>query len=624
VSNIAEKIALARSLIEQGVALAQQGRMDDAGHYFQRALQIQPEDADAHNNLGIVLAQQGKFDEALAHYHEALRLKPGFLPALNNLAIALHRQGKLDEACAFYQQVLLMEPDHAHAQNNWGVALLEQERLDEAAECFHKTLRLQPGLADVHYNLGVVYREQGLMNEALAHIQEGLRLQPNARFRALSATLLPPIYQSPADVMAWRQRLTDGVRQLREQQFSLDLTNDTAFPAFRLVYQGFNDRDLQREIAAIFSAPRQVFRSAAHAKIKVAFLSSYFMNHTIGVLTRGLIAQLSRDIFEVTVLSAGRHQDFVAQFIQRAADHFHVLPTNLPAARRLIGELQLDVLFYTDLGMNPLTYSLAFSRLAPVQCVTWGHPVTTGIPTIDYFISCAGLETEESDQHYTERLVKLQCPAVYYYRPNLTAARQGRSHFGLPESGAVYACPQSLFKFHPDFDMILGDVLRRDPSGTLVLIEGSRPQWTELLRHRFAATLPDVLERVKFLPRQTREQFLNLNAVADVLLDPIHFGGGNTSYEALALGVPIITLPTKLLRGRITSMLYEQMNVLDCLVGSREEYVQRCVQLGADATYRAAVSAKIQDASDVLFANNAGVRELETFLQQAVARARGS
>ena len=132
---------------------------------------------------------------------------------------------------------------------------------------------------------------------------------------------------------------------------------------------------------------------------------------------RGMIAQLSRDKFVVTVLSVGSHSDSMARWIQQHSDNYVEVPFHLPAARRLIAHQCLDVLFYTDLGMDSITYTLAHSRLAPVQCVTWGHPVTTGIDTIDYFISSEHLETSDSEQHYTERLVRLKNLAVYYYRP---------------------------------------------------------------------------------------------------------------------------------------------------------------------------------------------------------------
>src|SRR5207247_8154977 len=106
-------------------------------------------------------------------------------------------------------------------------------------------------------------------------------------------------------------------------------------------------------------------------------------------------------------LSLGRHEDETARAIQEHADEYVVLPADLPLARRLIAEQRLDVLVYTDVGLDPVTSTLAHSRLAPVQCVTWGHPVTTGIPTLDYFLSSELLEGEGAEQHYTENLVRL-------------------------------------------------------------------------------------------------------------------------------------------------------------------------------------------------------------------------
>src|SRR5262249_44840918 len=142
----------------------------------------------------------------------------------------------------------------------------------------------------------------------------------------------------------------------------------------------------------------------------------------------------------------------------------------LATVRQRIAKLELDVLYYADVGMTAWTYFLAFARLAPVQCVTWGHPLTTGIPNLDYFISSELLEGPGAEEHYTEKLVRLPNLAVHYYRPQAPAEVRPRSHYGLEETGRLYGCPQSLFKLHPDFDAILADVLRRDPEGLLVLL----------------------------------------------------------------------------------------------------------------------------------------------------------
>ncbi len=611
-----------------GLARKEQGRWTEAAASFQQALRLQPNHAEAHNNLGGVFKELGQLPEAAACFEQVLRLEPRFAAAHNNLGIIRKLQGQLAAAVRCFEEALRCQPHYAEAYNNLGGIFKDQSQPAKAVACWTQALRLQPDLAEAHGNLSTQLAEEGQLAEAEAHLQEALRQRPSPQWRIQLATLLPPIYQSAGDLLAWRRRLTEHVHQLHADHVTLDLTHQAVPPPFFLVYQGFNDRDLQQALARLYTAPLDT-RSAPPAlsrtnagKIRVGFLSRYFKTHTIGRLLRGLIAHLDRDCFTVIVLNIGTAADTLAQWIREHADVAVALPDSLPAARRLIAEQQLDVLFYTDIGMEPVSYSLAFSRLAPVQCVTWGHPVTTGIPTVDYILSSQALETAAGDQHYTEQLVRLPQLPIYYYRPVAPAPLKDRSHFGLPLEGTLYACPQSLFKFHPDFDEVLGGILRRDPRGRLALIRGRYGHWDQQLQQRFAVTLPDVQERIHWLPPQGYDDFLNLNAVTDVLLDPLHFGGGNTSYEGLALGVPIVTLPTEFLRARITAALYQQLGVQDCVVSSPAEYIERAVQLGTDADYRRAVRGKIESVSEVLFENRAGVRAVEQFLREAVERAR--
>jgi predicted O-linked N-acetylglucosamine transferase (SPINDLY family) len=165
---------------------------------------------------------------------------------------------------------------------------------------------------------------------------------------------------------------------------------------------------------------------------------------------------------------------------------------------------------------------------------------------------------------------------------------------------------------------LLADVLRADPGGVLVLIEGRVATWTALLRERFARTMPDVIDRIKWLPALPREAFLQLLAAADVILDPLAFGGGNTSYEALAMGTPVVTLPGELLRTRITQALYAKAGYGELVAESDEEYVAKAIRLATDPHYRAAAVDSIAEACAVLYEDEAEVRDLEAFLGDAV------
>jgi predicted O-linked N-acetylglucosamine transferase (SPINDLY family) len=269
--------------------------------------------------------------------------------------------------------------------------------------------------------------------------------------------------------------------------------------------------------------------------------------------------------------------------------------------------------------MDALTYTLAFSRMAPVQIATWGHPVTTGSPTMDYFLSSELLETPQADEHYTERLVRLPSLGTFYYRPPSASPSKRREQFGFSDDDHLYICPQTLFKFHPEFDPLLAEILRRDPRGKLALIEGRTANWTRQLQARFAHTMPDVVDRVRWLPALPNEDFLQLLAAADVMLDPPHFGGGNSSYEAFAVGLPIVTLPGKYLRSRITRALYAKMGLTDLIAANGEAYANIAVQAAGDEQFRQSLREQLHQSSPILFEDAAEISDLSTFLFSLVS-----
>jgi predicted O-linked N-acetylglucosamine transferase (SPINDLY family) len=116
------------------------------------------------------------------------------------------------------------------------------------------------------------------------------------------------------------------------------------------------------------------------------------------------------------------------------------------------------------------------------------------------------------------------------------------------------------------------------------------------------------------LPAIANNDYLRLLRICDVILDPLHFGGGNSSYEALAMGTPVITLPSPFLRGRITAGLYRKMQMIDCIVNTTDEYIALAVRLAKDQAFRQAIRARIAAQSAVLFDDPEEVRCLENAL----------
>ena len=612
--------------VHLGSAYEALGEPELAAGVYEIALELDPEHSVAAFNLGNALASAGQLAEAAEAYRRAIRLRSDFAQAHNNLGQVLQSLGNLEQAEASYRRALDLDPEYATACNNLGAALYARGRWSDATELFYRALSIDPRHEQANTNLGSLLKNRGQVEGARACFERVLADHPDRnKVRVLQSTMLRPVYRSMEELHATRTEFEQSVASLLDSGIRLDPRTDEMPGIFFLPYQGLNDRDIQLELARLYPVervpPERVVRQRSPGdKLRIGFISHHFRNHTIAYLMQGMIARLSRSKFEVTVLSVGDHRDDLAESIRRQCDHYVVLPENLAISRKRIAEAQLDVLFYADVGMDPFTYTLAFHRFAPVQCVTWGHPVTTGIPNMDYFISSDLVEPPGAQHHYTERLVKLNGLPTYYLRPQVRPGTADRSRYGIPADCHLYLCPQSLFKIHPEFDPLLAEILRRDPQGLVAFIEGLEPEWTGLLEARIRREHPDIVDRVRFLPKQNHDDFLGLLSACDVMLDPLHFGGGNTTYEGLALGTPIVTLPSEYMRGRVTAACYRKMGLTDCIARNTHEYVDFALRLGADPNYRRTMQSRILAQNHVLYEDEAMLRELETFLEDAVAR----
>lgn len=647
---LARRPASAVFLNSIGAAYQALGRHSEAQAVFEQATRIQPRHVAAHNNLGAALFALGKFTEAEKCYHRALELNPDFADAHINLGNVHNALGRFDQAEQSLRTALRIAPQNALAWNNLGNAYKSRDRSNEAAECYRKAIGLNPSLAMAWGNLGLTLQARGDWESALEVFDRSFELRAAPGLLIKCALALPVILDSVEQLQRARDRFDARLETLLQSDIRLDdPMRDAGVGAFHLAYHGSDDRDRYRRMAQMFLracpalnyvAPHCRVAAADTAgvglgptppsasgatpadltnPIRVGFISHYFYNHSVGLHYGGLVRHLSRDRFRVLLLRFPGPDDKLSRMIDAGADEVVTLSPDLAHAREQIAALKLDVLYYTDIGMDPLTYFLAFSRLAPVQCVTNGHPVTTGIPNVDYFMSCSAIEPADAQRHYTERLILMENIPNFYERPRPSGPARRRRDFGLADDWHVYLCTQNLCKLHPDFDPLLGEILHRDPQGRVIFIHGLEPAWSDRLAARFSRSIPHVAARIGFLPHQSNDQFLHLLTLADCILDSTHFSGGTTTAQALAVGAPIVTLPGEFMRGRITAGCYQKMGLFDCVARDREEYVRIALRLGTDPAFRAQTRSAILTRNSILYDNPGFIRELEDFLPRAVA-----
>jgi CRISPR-associated protein Csy1 len=307
--------------------------------------------------------------------------------------------------------------------------------------------------------------------------------------------------------------------------------------------------------------------------------------------------------------------------IAAAASVFRHRPSrSIHALAQEVARDELDILVHPELGMHMGNFTLGALRLAPVQCAGWGHPTTPGHPEIDWFISCAPMEPAGSQAHYNERLALLPGLGTRYAIPR-TGEEGTRADFGLPEDRTLYLVPQSLFKIHPDNDALVAEVLARDSRGVAVMFASPHDRITDAFAARLSAALQarglDLRERVLFSRVVDHPSYLRLNRLCDVMVDTVHWSGGNTSLDALAMGLPVVTRPGGLMRGRQSRAMLGILGLPELVTADFEAHVETTVRLGRDPDERRALSERILAARGALFDRDEPVRALEDFLERA-------
>ncbi|CAM9316140.1 unnamed protein product, partial [Laminaria digitata] len=296
---------------------------------------------------------------------------------------------------------------------------------------------------------------------------------------------------------------------------------------------------------------------------RVGFVSSHFRWHSVGRLAVGLLENLSRsarlDIFIVDISTNGDSARGQSSRLNGSGS----LPSDKDGTRQTITALALDVLVFGDVGMDALTTGLAYGHLAPVQVAFWGHPGTTGLPAIDYFVTsdlfegetdrrikwhvdpalCGADRWEDRQGAFSEQLVRLDGLSIIFDDPvqtfdhnpdNDATTTLARENANRPR---LYVCAQSLMKMHPAFDAVLAGILTADPLAHVVLLRDSRQLlWHSRFRRRLRTATPTAARggfwnRVKFVSPLSGRDFFRLQCRADVVLDPFPFGGGVTMLE---------------------------------------------------------------------------------------------
>ena len=585
-----------------------------------------------YNLFGAVLSNQKNFDKAVINYKKSIEINPDYAEGHNNLGSALYKLGKFNEAIDSYQRAIKINPEYAEAYNNLGNVYDINEKVDEAILNYKKAIKINANFVEAYSNLGHLLKEIGKVDEARNCENKLLSLKPNDIGYRINITLsIIPVVSSVEEINFYRNEYQKGLELLKKYQYLTEKPGDTITANFfHLGYHARENLELMKNTSDLFRqiipninyVSKNINKQKKQQKIKLGFISEFLTKHTVGKLFGGLIKNIDKKKFDIIIFHTYRtKKSLIKNEIDSHSNKVINLSNRIKEQHEQVEKENLDIIFYPEIGMSPITYFLAFARLAPVQIVSWGHPETTGINTIDYFLSSTLLEPNNAKRKYSERLICLSQFPLYYEPPQNLGPLKNRKDLKLPENIRLYGCLQSLFKFHPDFDLILAEILFQDPESCIVLIggEGKEKYWSEILKKRWSKSFSILNKKVLFTNTLSLLEFISLCKCVNVLLDPLHFGGGNSFLEAMLVGTPSITMPGTHLKTNITAAAYKQMKILSPpIVQSSKEYINLAIELAQDDKKNLSLREESKTAANKYLYNNLkALKEFEQFLEEA-------
>jgi predicted O-linked N-acetylglucosamine transferase (SPINDLY family) len=551
----------AEACSNRGVTLQALRRLDDALASFDRAIAIRPGYAEAHSNRGNTLVELERLEEALESYDRAIAIRPTSAEAYSNRGIALHGLRRLDEALASYDRAIAIKPDYADALSNRGSVLKDRGDLDDAADCYRQAIAFKPDLAAAHGNLAKALTDQGRFNGAMEHYARALALDPYA----------------PGP---WR-RMTCML------MYHPDLTLDDRFDR----QSEFGRRMAARVTEPLPAAGRD---PAPGRRLRIGWLSSDFYSHPVGLSVQPFFEHRDRSQFEAICYSDVRTPDGLTAWFRARADEWHsTLGLSDAAVAERIRADRIDVMLYLAGRFDENRIQVAAWRPAPIQMSLF-DVASSGLEAIDYFVTDRLTVPPRGPEKFTERVLRL--PNLYVHPPIPDAPDAGAPPL-LANGHVTFGCFNNPAKVNDRVLELWGAVLARIPGSRLVLKYKSHYQSAQI-RRRIDAVMdrygidPSRLE----LGGEFEDTISHLGRYRriDIALDPFPFTGATTTFEALWMGVPVVTLEGSTVVSRWSSVQLRPMGLGGLVARTPEEYIDIAARLAADGPRLASLRSELR------------------------------
>lgn len=560
------------------------GRHEEAADLIRRAIMVDPSAPEYHANLGLSLRSLGRQEEAAAAFREAIRLRPDLATAHMNLGVVLYDQKKLPDAAIEFREAIRLAPNEPWAYLNLAKTLRLQDRLDEAETACRQALAVAPNSAHAYNMLGSCLREAGRIREAVECFQKAVAFDPGLRIA--HSNLCYALYFDPHATPG--QILDEHLRWARR----------FADPLAPLARPPENDPDPDR-------------------RLRIGYLSANLRVHVVGLFMEPILEHHDRERFEIVCYNdAPGALDHLAMKFKSLSSRWH--DTAMLEDRQLadlIRQDRIDILVDLNLHMKGDRLAVFGGRSAPVQITHLAYCGTSGLGTMDWCVTDPHMLLGGSEQYFTEKMLPLAA-SYWCYRPSPGAPEIGP----LPASKngfVTFGSLNTLAKVNDGVVELWAKLLEAAPNSKLAVhVPGG--QSNPSILDRFARLgIPS--GQLDPLPRRNRDDYLALYNRIDIALDPFPYCGGTTTFDALWMGVPLVTLAGQLPLARAGVSILTNLGMPELIAQSPEHYIRIAAEFAADkprlAQIRSTLRSRLRES--VLLDEPRYVRDLERAFRNA-------
>ncbi len=541
--------ANANALAKLGKIYSLRQEFSKAEQCYDKALIHNPNHVEAHIDLAAIKEKTGQLDSALGHYQKALALAPDNMRAHNNLSIILCLMGAHEDALAAANTALHLNPSSPEAYNNQANALYRLGRLEEAATALKQALHYRPDDAETHANLGRILLLQGKTEQSLVCHRRTIELQPdlNSAHSLLLYTMNYSQQLSRAEIF---KAHTDWAEKHEPANRQQPTHNNTAEPERRL---------------------------------RIGYVSADFRGHSVAFFFEPILANHNQQTFEIYCYSDTLKTDQTTKRMQGLSKHWRncCSLSDADVAQMIIDD-QIDILIDLAGHTDNNRLSMFASQPAPIQATYLGYPNTTGLRSMQYFITDRHCDPEpESDQYYSEKLRRLP-NAFFCYQPPANSPAVAATPV-LKNGYISFASFNNLAKIGDDVVKLWADVLKAVPDSRLLIqcLSLNDPPTRVRFEDLFAANEIDT-NRIDFTAAKDFDSYLSGHADVDIVLDTLPWNGHTVSCHALWMGVPVITLAGNRHSARMGASILTNLDLNDCIANSEPEFIAAAVALSQD------------------------------------------